>query len=43
MKEYNMTEDIAENLSVWHIKIKAGSYMLERWENRIGKGVNKNG
>ena len=24
MKEYNMTEDMAQNRSGWHVKIKAG-------------------
>ena len=24
MKEYNMTEDMAHNRSVWHVKIKVG-------------------
>ena len=24
MKEYNMTEETAQNRSVWHMKIKAG-------------------
>ena len=24
MKEYKMTEDMAQNRSVWHVKIKAG-------------------
>ena len=24
MKEYNMTEEMAENQSVWHMKTKAG-------------------
>ena len=24
MKEYNMTEDMAQNRSVWHVKIKVG-------------------
>ena len=27
MKEYKMTEDMAQNRSVWHVKIKAGSLL----------------
>ena len=27
MKEYNMTEEMAENRSVWHMQIKAGQLL----------------
>ena len=29
MKEYNMTEEMTENRSVWHMKIKAGPLLHE--------------
>ena len=32
MKEYNMTEDLAENRSVWHMKVNSGQLIGEKGE-----------